>query len=76
MTDSSGDHFTISVGGDANGPIAAGHDIRVEVHHRTRLPPRAEESGTVQENLAKDRSALYTVQEGELHVHHEAPRQE
>ncbi|MGW0732270.1 hypothetical protein [Streptomyces sp. NPDC002851] len=87
MTKSSGDRFTIRIGGDANGPVVAGHENQVEVHkpqsepQSEPRPPADEDSGSIQENVAKDNAALYTVQNGELHVHHdggshETPREE
>ncbi|MEU5973604.1 hypothetical protein [Streptomyces sp. NPDC047315] len=79
MTNSSGDQFTISVGRDASGPLVAGHKNRVEVNGQSRSEspePAGDDCGSTQKNVAKDNASLYTVQNGELHVHHEgAPRE-
>lgn len=82
MTKSSGDRFTISIGGDANGPVVAGHENQVEVHQPQSESPAlapaltGDESGSTQKNVAKDNASLYTVQNGELHIHHDGgPRE-
>ncbi|MGW5679493.1 hypothetical protein ACWEV4_31200 [Streptomyces sp. NPDC003860] len=85
MTNSSGDQFTISVGRDASGTLVAGHKNRVEVNGQSRPEsserpepsgPAGDDCGSTQENVAKDNASLYTVQNGELHVHHEGgPRE-
>ncbi|MEU2083820.1 hypothetical protein ABZ569_18365 [Streptomyces albus] len=66
MTSSSGGRFTIRIGGDASGPVVAGHDNHVEVHGDGG---EDRESGPTQSNAAHDHGTVYTVMNGELHVH-------
>ncbi|MFF8281761.1 hypothetical protein ACF06W_03455 [Streptomyces albus] len=66
MTSSSGGRFTIRIGGDASGPVVAGHDNHVEVHGDGG---EGRESGPTQSNAAHDHGTVYTVMNGELHVH-------
>ncbi|MFG2721829.1 hypothetical protein ACGFW5_26615 [Streptomyces sp. NPDC048416] len=78
---------SIRIGGSASGPVVAGNDNRVEVRHSPPAPDTpttptpaaaaaaavAEESGPTQTNTAKDHGTVYTVMNGELHVHHDEP---
>ncbi|WP_043238660.1 hypothetical protein [Streptomyces violaceusniger] len=66
---SSGDRFTIRIGGDASGPVVAGHDNKVEV--RRPSEPDAE-SGPTQTTTVRDHGTAYTVMNGELHIHHDS----
>lgn len=67
MTSSSGGRFTIRIGGDASGPVVAGHDNLVEVHGDGG--EGREGGGPTQSNAAHDHGTVYTVMNGELHVH-------
>ncbi|MFI7272381.1 hypothetical protein [Streptomyces sp. NPDC049879] len=71
MPPSQGDRFTISIGGDANGPVVAGH--RNTVGARPPAGPGDSAPGPAQTTTARDHGTAYTVMEGELHVHHDAP---
>ncbi|BBC95989.1 hypothetical protein SRO_4813 [Streptomyces rochei] len=59
---------SIRIGGDASGPVVAGNDNRVEV---PQAAPEA--AGPVQNNTADGHGTVYTVMNGDLHVHHEPP---
>lgn len=75
----SGDRYAIRIGGDAAGPVVAGHDIHVEV----RQPAAVTQDGAVgvsgtssdpttkQVNTARDRASAFTVMNGEMHIHHD-----
>ncbi|MBH5333387.1 hypothetical protein IHE55_00635 [Streptomyces pactum] len=78
MTSPTGDQYTVKIGGDASGPVVVGRDNHVEVHQDR---PEAGSGGTpseaqpppgptTQTNTAKDHASLFTVMNGELHVHH------
>lgn len=78
MTSAPGDRFEISIGGDASGPVVAGRDNRVE----TTAPPADVRTGSgpaegdapgdsTQNNTAKDHGRVFTVMNGELHIHQE-----
>ncbi|MFF2377814.1 hypothetical protein ACFVUW_25845 [Streptomyces xiamenensis] len=69
MADSTGDHFSISVGGDASGPVVAGHDNTVEVHRAAEPEAGAEPAQTT---TVRDHGTAYTVMKGELHIHQDA----
>ncbi|MFF2810452.1 hypothetical protein ACFVT2_25440 [Streptomyces sp. NPDC058000] len=80
MAPAAGDRFTIRIGGDASGPVVAGHENHVEVHQdppdaRTGSTPAQEEQppGPTQTNTAKDHASVFTVMNGELHIHHDGP---
>ncbi|MEU8968391.1 hypothetical protein AB0D11_03795 [Streptomyces monashensis] len=71
---------TIRIGGDASGPVVAGDDNRVEVRRVAPEPapePAAEpvpaDNGPTQINTAEDNGTLFTVMNGELHVHQHGP---
>ncbi|TDC13301.1 hypothetical protein E1265_28270 [Streptomyces sp. 8K308] len=71
-------HYSISIGGDAHGPVVAGDDNRVEAAARDAAPLHADDgtpapTGPSQSNVAKDHASLYTVMNGELHIHQETP---
>lgn len=96
MAPDAGDQFTISIGGDATGPVVAGHGNHVAAnrsepqpqpepepepaeHHPDQrpAPPQPVEpapAGSTQHNTAHDGATVYTVMNGELHVHAESPR--
>lgn len=63
------DRFTIRIGGDATGPVVAGHGNTVETHQP------AEENKTpesAQTNTANEHGTVFTVMHGDLHVHRDA----
>ncbi|MCX4693666.1 hypothetical protein [Streptomyces sp. NBC_01408] len=72
MPSAAGDRFTIRIGGDASAPVVAGHHNHVEVH-RAAEPAVADEPGqapgATQTNTASDHASVYTVMNGELHIH-------
>ncbi|MFJ3725302.1 hypothetical protein ACIPYQ_22390 [Streptomyces sp. NPDC090045] len=85
MTSTPGDRFTIRIGGDASGPVVAGHENHVEIH-QDRPPTPAGDiaspdtdtdtdtgtgTGADQINTANDHGTVYTVMQGDLHIHHE-----
>ncbi|PLW71297.1 hypothetical protein GQS52_08330 [Streptomyces sp. SCUT-3] len=76
MANSQGDRFSISIGGDVSGTVVAGHRNHVEVGRdrldapATDAPAREDRAaGATQKNVAKDDASLYTVMNGELHIH-------
>ncbi|WP_329166131.1 hypothetical protein OG709_12835 [Streptomyces sp. NBC_01267] len=82
MASSSGDQYTVRIGGAASGPVVAGHHNRVETHPDPAAAPDAvapddvpapdaQPAGPTQTNTAHGHSSLFTVMNGELHVHHE-----
>ena len=84
VASSSGDRITIRVGGNASGPIVVGDRNRVEAHQPGPDPaappagapdpgpdPGPEPSGRTQTNTADGHASLYTVMNGDMHVHHD-----
>ncbi|WP_078500707.1 hypothetical protein [Wenjunlia vitaminophila] len=70
MPPSTGDQYTIRIGGDASGPVVAGHDNQVEVHQ----PGESDaDAGATQKTTVRDHGTSYTVMRGELNIHHGAP---
>lgn len=76
MANSQGDRFSISIGGDVSGTVVAGHENHVEVGRdrpgapATDAPVQEDRAaGATQKNVAKDDASLYTVMNGELHIH-------
>lgn len=68
-----GDQFTIRIGGDASGPVVAGHGNRVETHEpQTEAAPADEprRPDATQTNTAHEHGTVYTVMNGDMHVHH------
>ncbi|WP_097925590.1 MULTISPECIES: hypothetical protein [Streptomyces] len=79
MPPSTGDQYSISIGGDASGTVVAGHGNQVEVH-RTGEPDAADaaadanaDAGATQRTTVRDHGTAYTVMRGELNIHHAAP---
>ncbi|WP_234347634.1 hypothetical protein [Streptomyces specialis] len=66
----SGDEYTIRIGGNASGPVVAGHDNHVEVHHPAP-GPQPEPVPSTQTNTAKDHGTVYAVTHGDMHIHHD-----
>ncbi|MDQ0696575.1 hypothetical protein [Streptomyces sp. W4I9-2] len=82
MPPSTGDQYSISIGGDASGTVVAGHGNQVEVHRTGE--PEAEaaadanadadaDAGATQRTTVRDHGTAYTVMRGELNIHHAAP---
>ncbi|WKX73164.1 hypothetical protein [Streptomyces sp. XD-27] len=85
MAPASGDQYTIRIGGDASGPVVAGRGNRVDVRQTPPGTPSGAPSGAepestpgdesqapgpVQTNTANDHGSVFTVMNGEMHIHH------
>ncbi|MEU5229741.1 hypothetical protein AB0G82_10790 [Streptomyces anulatus] len=85
MPPSTGDQYSISIGGDASGTVVAGHGNQVEVHRTGEPDPEAAAdaaaadanadavAGATQRTTVRDHGTAYTVMRGELNIHHAAP---
>lgn len=79
MPPSTGDQYSISIGGDASGTVVAGHGNQVEVHRTGEAEPdaadadAAADAGATQRTTVRDHGTAYTVMRGELNIHHAAP---
>ncbi|MFH9236979.1 hypothetical protein ACH4KO_06090 [Streptomyces anulatus] len=85
MPPSTGDQYSISIGGDASGTVVAGHGNQVEVHRTGEAEPDAAadavdaaadahaDAGATQRTTVRDHGTAYTVMRGELNIHHAAP---
>ncbi|MDX3487887.1 hypothetical protein ACH4MN_14060 [Streptomyces anulatus] len=85
MPPSTGDQYSISIGGDASGTVVAGHGNQVEVHRTGEPEPEAAAdaaaadanadavAGATQRTTVRDHGTAYTVMRGELNIHHAAP---
>ncbi|MGW5926415.1 hypothetical protein ACWF2L_09205 [Streptomyces anulatus] len=82
MPPSTGDQYSISIGGDASGTVVAGHGNQVEVHRTGEPEPEAAadvnadadaDAGATQRTTVRDHGTAYTVMRGELNIHHAAP---
>ncbi|WP_404952131.1 hypothetical protein HFP69_14565 [Streptomyces sp. ARC12] len=78
MPPSTGDQYSISIGGDASGTVVAGHGNQVEVHAPAEAGPEAAAdagavAGATQRTTVRDHGTSYTVMRGELNIHHAAP---
>ncbi|MFJ2432166.1 hypothetical protein ACIOWM_03020 [Streptomyces anulatus] len=78
MPPSTGDQYSISIGGDASGTVVAGHGNQVEVHAPAEAGPEAPadanaDAGATQRTTVRDHGTSYTVMRGELNIHHAAP---
>lgn len=88
MPPSTGDQYSISIGGDASGTVVAGHGNQVEVHGTGEAGPEAAagpeagpeaaadanaDAGATQRTTVRDHGTAYTVMRGELNIHHAAP---
>lgn len=76
MPPSTGDQYSISIGGDASGTVVAGHGNQVEVHRTGE--PEAEpdaaadavaadanaDAGATQRTTVRDHGTAYTVMRG------------
>ncbi|UED84884.1 hypothetical protein [Streptomyces profundus] len=73
MTAAGDDSYSVHIGGNATGPVVAGHGNTIET--RTEQPAEqpnerpAQAPGPTQTNLATDHASVFTVMNGELHVH-------
>lgn len=80
----SGIKFTVSIGGDASGPVVVGRDNHVEVHQSAPMPepepepvpasppasqPAPDAAASTQTNTAKDHGTVYAVTGGDMHIH-------
>lgn len=78
----SGDKFSVSIGGDASGPVVVGRDNHVEVHQPAPVSvpepeptsppapePAPEAAASTQTNTAKDHGTVYAVTGGDMHIH-------
>ncbi|WP_328330051.1 MULTISPECIES: hypothetical protein [unclassified Streptomyces] len=73
---SSGDEFTVRIGGDVSGPVVVGHDNHVEVHQpapATPPLPEPDPATSTQTNTAKDHGTVYAVTNGDMHIHQDGP---
>ncbi|MFD8709313.1 hypothetical protein ACFV0W_06290 [Streptomyces anulatus] len=84
MPPSTGDQYSISIGGDASGTVVAGHGNKVEVNRSGEAEPAADaladaaadanaDAGATQRTTVRDHGTAYTVMRGELNIHHAAP---
>ncbi|MFY0509799.1 hypothetical protein ACOMD4_05245 [Streptomyces anulatus] len=86
MPPSTGDQYSISIGGDASGTVVAGHGNQVEVNRTGEAEPDAvadtatdaaadanADAGATQRTTVRDHGTAYTVMRGELNIHHAAP---
>ncbi|MFJ8971978.1 hypothetical protein ACIRJ3_22075 [Streptomyces anulatus] len=78
MPPSTGDQYSISIGGDASGTVVAGHGNKVEVNRTGEAEPdavadAAADAGATQRTTVRDHGTAYTVMRGELNIHHAAP---
>ncbi|BBB02035.1 hypothetical protein RVR_9732 [Actinacidiphila reveromycinica] len=67
-----GDEFTVSIGGDASGPVVVGRDNHVEVHQPAPVSvpePPPDAAASTQTNTAKDHGTVYAVTGGDMHIH-------
>ncbi|MGX1948703.1 hypothetical protein ACWIGY_00280 [Streptomyces anulatus] len=78
MPPSTGDQYSISIGGDASGTVVAGHGNQIEVNRTGAAEPdavadAAADAGATQRTTVRDHGTAYTVMRGELNIHHAAP---
>ncbi|MFD7673127.1 hypothetical protein [Streptomyces anulatus] len=78
MPPSTGDQYSISIGGDASGTVVAGHGNQIEVNRSGEAEPDAAadanaDAGATQRTTVRDHGTAYTVMRGELNIHHAAP---
>ncbi|MFD7124445.1 MULTISPECIES: hypothetical protein [Streptomyces] len=82
MPPSTGDQYSISIGGDASGTVVAGHGNQVEVNRTGEAEPDTAadavteanaDAGATQRTTVRDHGTAYTVMRGELNIHHAAP---
>lgn len=73
MPPSTGDQYSISIGGDASGTVVAGHGNQVEVHAPAEAGPEAAaeaaadagaDAGATQRTTVRDHGTSYTVMRG------------
>ncbi|WP_234313614.1 hypothetical protein [Streptomyces sp. NBRC 109706] len=68
---SSGDELTIRIGGNASGPVVAGHWNHVEAHQPAPTsPPEPQPALATQTNTAQDHGTVNAVTNGDMHIHH------
>lgn len=73
MPPSTGDQYSISIGGDASGTVVAGHGNQVEVNRTGEAEPDAAadavadanaDAGATQRTTVRDHGTAYTVMRG------------
>lgn len=69
MPPSTGDQYSISIGGDASGTVVAGHGNKVEVNRSGEAEPDAAadanaDAGATQRTTVRDHGTAYTVMRG------------
>lgn len=73
MPPSTGDQYSISIGGDVSGTVVAGHGNQVEVHAPAEAGPEAAaeaaadagaDAGATQRTTVRDHGTSYTVMRG------------
>jgi len=72
MASAQGDQYTVRIDGDVSGTVVAGRDNRVDTGPAAP-PGTAPSAGTAQAGTAKDHGTVYSVQDGDMHVHHHDP---
>ncbi|MBV2364495.1 hypothetical protein [Streptomonospora nanhaiensis] len=76
MSEPTGGRYSVSIGGDASGPVVAGHDNTLEItERRDTAEGAATDPGTryAQDNRAADRGTVFAVSHGDMHVHQTPP---
>ncbi|RPK93314.1 MULTISPECIES: hypothetical protein [Streptomyces] len=82
MPSSTGDQYTIRIGGDVSGTVVAGHGNRTDASRtgeaEADATPRVHadadaDAGATQKTTVRDHGTSYTVMRGELNIHHDAP---
>ncbi|MFC9932228.1 hypothetical protein [Streptomyces sp. NPDC127190] len=67
---------TVRIGGDAHGPVVAGNDNKVEMRQDTPSEAAEGAGAPTQNNTAKDHGTVFSVMNGELHLHHDHDRRD
>ncbi|WP_197319961.1 hypothetical protein [Saccharomonospora sp. NB11] len=68
MSAQEGDRYSVSIGGDATGPVVAGHGNVVETR-----PSDDGAQPSEQRNSVHDQGTLFAVTNGDMHVHTREP---
>ncbi|MGW0661454.1 hypothetical protein [Streptodolium elevatio] len=90
MASGSGDRFVVRIGGDATAPLIVGSGNHVEIRQAapdaaarstSEVDPAVDPdagppsgAAPAQANTANDHGTVYTVMEGEMHIHYDGPR--
>jgi hypothetical protein len=73
MGPETGDEFIIRIGGDAYGPVIAGHNNRVKNVVENAGTTEGDENpptNSSQTNTASDDGTVYAVTNGDMHIYH------